>query len=166
MNFLQKSAAFVLGFLLMVGSAFAQGQQMQQQTAQPDSVTDEELEKFAMVTNELQQIQRESQKEVEKMLSDKEMDMQRFQQIMMSRQNPQMSDSVEITEEEKQTMEEIKPKLQKMQQQSRQKMMGAMQENDLQPQRFQAISQALQSDPEVMNRFKEIAQEVNDQNKN
>lgn len=166
MNFLQKSAAFVLGFLLMVGSAFAQGQQMQQQTAQPDSVTDEELEKFAMVTNELQQIQRESQKEVEKMLSDKEMDMQRFQQIMMSRQNPQMSDSVEITKEEKQTMEEIKPKLQKMQQQSRQKMMGAMQENDLQPQRFQAISQALQSDPEVMNRFKEIAQEVNDQNKN
>lgn len=165
MKFLQQSAAFILGFLLLIaGSAFAQGQMQQQ--AQPDSITDKELEKFALVTNELQQIQRESQQEVEKMLSDKEMDMQRFQQIMMSRQNPQMSDSVEITEEEEKTMEEIKPKLQKMQQQSRQEMMSAMQENDLQPQRFQAISQALQSDPDVMNRFKEIAQEINEQNQN
>lgn len=165
MKFLQHSAAFVLGFLLIAGSAFAQGQQMQQQ-AQPDSITDEELEKFASVTNELQQIQQESQKEVEKMLSEKEMDMQRFQQIMMSRQNPQMSDSVEITDKEEKTMQEIQPKLQKMQQQSRKEMMSAMQENGLQPQRFRAISQALQSDPDVMSRFKEIAQEVNKQEQN
>lgn len=167
MKFLQQSAAFVLGFLLLAGSAFAQGQQMQQQQqAQPDSITDEELEKFAVVTNELQQIQQESQQEVETMLSDKEMDMQRFQQIMMSRQNPQMSDSVEITDEEEEIMAEIEPRLQEMQQESREEMMGAMQENELEPQRFQAISQALQSDPDVMNRFKEIAQEMDEQNQN
>jgi inhibitor of KinA sporulation pathway (predicted exonuclease) len=161
MKFLQHSAAFVLGFLLIAGSAFAQGQQMQQQqSAQPDSITDEELEKFAMVTNELQKVQEESQKQVQAMLSDKEMDMQRFQQIMMSRQNPNMGDSVEVTEQEEKTMKEIQPKLQKMQQQSRKEMMGIMQENGLQPQRFQAISRALQSNPEVMKRFKKIAQDT------
>lgn len=159
MKFLQHSAAFVLGFLLIAGSVFAQGQQMQQ-PAQPDSITDEELEKFAMVTNELQQVQRESQKKVQDMLSDKEMDMQRFQQIMMSRQNPNMGDSIEVTEQEEETMKEIEPKLQKMQQQSRQEMMGIMQEEGLQPQRFQAISQALQQDPEMMKRFKKIVQDT------
>lgn len=161
MKFLQHSAAFVLGFLLIAGSAFAQGQQMQQQqSAQPDSITDEELEKFAMVTSELQKIQQESQKEVQAMLSDKEMNMQRFQQIMMSRQNPNMGDSLEVTDQEEKTMKEIEPKLQKMQQESRKKMMGIMQENGLQPQRFQAISRALQTNPEVMKRFKKIAQDT------
>lgn len=161
MKFLQHFAAFSLGFLLIAGSVFAQGQQMQQ-TAQPDSITDEELEKFAMVTSELQKIQQESQKEVQAMLSDKDMDMQRFQQIMMSRQNPNMSDSLEVTAQEEKTMKEIQPKLQKMQQESRKKMMSIMQENGLQPQRFQAISRALQQNPEVMKRFKKIAQDTAD----
>jgi hypothetical protein len=159
MKFLQYSAAFVLGFLLIAGSVFAQGQQMQQ-SAQPDSITDAELEKFVMVTNELQKVQQESQKEVQAMLSDKEMDMQRFQQIMMNRQNPNMTDSIEVTDQEEQTIKELEPKLQKMQQQSRQEMMSIMQEEGLQPQRFQAISRALQSNPEVMQRFKEIAQDT------
>lgn len=130
------------------------------QPAQPDSISDEELEKFATVTNELQQIQRESQEKVQDMLSDKEMDMQRFQQIMMSRQNPNMGDSIEVTEQEEKTMKEIEPKLQKMNQQSRKEMMSIMQEEGLQPQRFRAISQALQQNPEVMKRFKKIAQDT------
>lgn len=158
MKFLQHFAASVLGFLLIAGSVFAQGQQMQ--SAQPDSITDEELEKFAVVTSELQQVQRESREEVEDMLSEKEMDLQRFQQIMMSRQNPNMGDSIEVTDQEEETMEEIEPKLQKMNQQSQQKLMSIMQEEGLQPQRFQAISQALQQNPELMKRFKEIAQDT------
>lgn len=158
MKFLQHFAASALGFLLIAGSVFAQGQQMQ--SAQPDSITDEELEKFAMVSSELQQVQQESRKKVQDMLSDKEMDMQRFQQIMMSRQNPNMGDSIEVTDQEKETMKEIQPKLQKMQQQSRQELMSIMQEEGLQPQRFQAIARAVQSNPEVMKRFKKIAQDT------
>ncbi len=47
MKFFKQSAAFVLGFLLMAGSVFAQGNPMQQkmQQTQPDSITDEELKK-------------------------------------------------------------------------------------------------------------------------
>ncbi len=158
MKFLKHSAAVLLGFFLVAGSVFAQGQQMQPQ--QPDSISDEELESFAHVTNEVQKINQESQKKVQSLLEDKDMDMQRFQQIMMSKQNPQMADSVEVTEEEQKTIDNLQPKLMEMQQDSRQKMMTAMQENDLNPQRFQAIMRAVQSDQAVAQRFQRIAQDT------
>jgi hypothetical protein len=159
MKFFKQSVAIALGFLLIAGAAFAQGQQMQQQQAQPDSITDAELEKFVAVTSEVQRIQQESQKKVQAILADTDLDMQRFQKIMMSRQNPQLADSIEVTEEEQKIIEEVKPKLMKMQQSSRKEMMGAMQENGLNPQRFQAIMKAVQSNPEVMKRFQKVAQD-------
>lgn len=158
MKFLKYSAAFVLGFFLVAGSVFAQGQQMQPQ--QPDSISDEELESFANVYNEVQKINRESQKKVQSLLEEKEMDMQRFQTIMQSKQNPKMADSIKVTEEEQKTIDEMEPKLMKMQQDSRQKMMNTMKENDLNPQRFQTIMRAVQSDQSVAKRFQKIAQET------
>lgn len=155
MKYLKHSVTFVLGLFLLAGATFAQGQQMQQ--AQPDSITDKELKKFVAVTQEVQKIQRESQKKVQSMLADKEMDMKRFQEIMMSKRNPK--DSANVTSQEQKTIKELQPKLMKMQQDSRKRMMGAMQENGLNPKRFQAIMRALRSNPEVMKRFQKIARD-------
>lgn len=147
----------LLGLLLMTGSAFAQvQQQQQQQPAQADSVSDEELEKFADVTTESQSVQEGMREKVDSMLSDQEMEMDRFQQIMMSKRNPQAGDSVEVTEEEEATMEEIQPKLMEMQQESQQQMVSIIQDNGLEPQRFQEIMQAVRTNPEVMKRFQEL----------
>jgi hypothetical protein len=159
MKFFKQSAAFVLGFLLLAGSAMAQGKMKQMKSSKADSITDKELKKFAAVTSELQKMQQTQQRQVQNILAEKDMEMRRFQQIMMSKRNPKMADSIEVTAKEKKTMKEIQPKLQKMQQQSRKKMMGAMQENGLNPQRFQAIMRAVQSDRAVMQRFQKIAQE-------
>lgn len=161
MKFLKSTAPLVLGLLLVAGSVFAQGQQMQQ-PAQPDSITDEELEKFSDISTEAQKIQQQTQQKVDSMLADKEMDMQRFQEIMMSQQNQQNpqaqgSDSVEITEQEQETIDEIQPKLMQIQQQSQQEFVSIIQDNGLNPQRFQQIMQAVRSNPEVMKRFQEIA---------
>jgi hypothetical protein len=41
--------------------------------------------------------------------------------------------------------------------------MNAMEKNGLQPQRFQAIVKALQSNPEVVKRYRQIAQEEQQQ---
>lgn len=158
MKLFKQSAAFVLGFLLVAGSVFAQGQQMKSPKA--DSISDKELQKFANVTQEVQKINRQSQQKVQSMLDDKGMDMQRFQQIMMSKRNPKMADSVNVTEKEQKTIKEIQPELMKMQQNTRQKMMSSMKENKLKPQRFQAIMKAVQSDPAVAKRFREIAQDT------
>jgi len=165
MKFLKNSAAFVLGLLLLAGPAIAQGQMKQQmQSSKADSITDKELKKFAAVTNEMQKVRQQQQKQVQSILSEEDMGMRRFQQIMMSKRNPKMADSVQVTAEEQKTMKKIQPKLQKMQQQSRKQMMSAMQENGLNPQRFQAIMRAVQSDKAVMQRFQKIARDTASQN--
>jgi len=158
MKLFKRSAVFILGFFLIAGTAFSQVKQQQQQNSQPDTVTDEQLKKFAAVNQELQKIRQSSSQKVQSMLADKEMDMQRFQQIMMSQQNPQAPDSLAPTKQEQKTMKEIQPKLNKIQKNSRSKMMGAMKDNGLNQQQFQAILKAIQSNPEVMKRFQKIAQ--------
>src|SRR6056297_1753714 len=142
MNFFKKTVPVVLGILLMAGSAFAQGQQMQQmQNAQADSVSDKELEKFVETAQDLRSIQENIQSEVQGMVQEEDMTFQRFQQIMMSKQNPQMAKKVEVTDDEEAVIKELQPKLQKIQQEANQKQMSAIQENGLTPQRFQQIAQ-------------------------
>ncbi|HKL17942.1 MAG TPA: DUF4168 domain-containing protein [Halalkalibaculum sp.] len=158
MNFFKKTVPVVLGILLMAGSAFAQGQQMQQmQNAQADSVSDKELEKFVETAQDLRSIQENIQSEVQGMVQEEDMTFQRFQQIMMSKQNPQMAKKVEVTDEEEAVIKEMQPKLQKIQQEANQKQMSAIQENGLTPQRFQQIAQAVQSDPAMMKRFQQMS---------
>jgi hypothetical protein len=161
MKFLKHSAAFVLGFLLMAGSVFAQGNPMQQQMqqTQPDSISDEELQKFASVTND---VNNKIDEEIVSLLEDKEMDPQRFEEIMMKQRNPQ-TDSADVSDKEQKTMEEVQPKLMKVQQKE---IMSAMKKNGLEPQRFQAIVQALQSNPEVVKRYQKIVQEQQQGNGN
>lgn len=153
----------------MAGSAVAQVQgQGQMQTTQPDSITDEELEKVVAISGEARQIQMQSrqtlQKEIKTSLSDKEMDMQRFQEIMMSKQNQQAADSINISQQEQATINEIQPKLMEIQKKSQKKMMGVMQENGMNMQRFQQIMQAIRSDKQVMQRFQEISKSSQNQN--
>ncbi len=158
MKFFKQSAAFVLVFLLMAGSVFAQGNPMQQkmQQTQADSISDEELKKFAAVTSDVNE---KIDAEIVSLLDDKEMDPERFQEIMMKQRNPQ-SDSADVTDQEQKTIDEVQPKLMKVQQKE---IMNAMEKNGLQPQRFQAIVKALQSNPEVVKRYRQITQEQQQQ---
>ena len=158
MNFFKKTVPLMLGLLLMAGSAFAQGQQMQQmQNAQADSVSDKELKKFVDAAQELQTIQQNIQSEVQQMVQEEDMTFQRFQQIIMSKQNPQMAKKVQVTDEEEAVIKEMQPKLQKIQQEANQKQMTVIQDNGLTPQRFQQIAQAVQSDPQMMQRFQQMS---------
>ncbi|MCW9707613.1 DUF4168 domain-containing protein [Fodinibius salsisoli] len=149
----------LVGLLLMAGSAVAQVQQQAPQPAQADSITDQELQKFAQVSSESQKIRQEMGQKVDSMLAETDIDMQRFQKIMMSKRNPQMADSLDVTAEEEETIKEIQPKLMKMSQNAQQKMIGIIQNNGLNPQRFQQLMQAVRSNPEVMKRFQKITQD-------
>lgn len=166
MKFFKQSAAFVLGFMLMAGSAFAQGQMQQQmQQSQPDSISDEDLQKFAAVT---QEVNEKIDEEISSLLSDKEMSPERFEEIMMAQNNPQQAQAgdsagaaADVTDEEQATVDEVQPKLMEVQQKE---VMNAMENNGLEPQRFQAIVQALQSDPETVQRYREIVKEEEAEN--
>lgn len=158
MNFFKQSAALILGFLLVAGSVFAQGQKMESSKA--DKISDKELQKFANVTSDVQKVNKDSQIKMDSLLADKEMDRKRFQKIMMSKRNPKMADSVKVTKKEEKTMKEIQPELMKMQQKTRKEMMNSMKENDLKPKRFQTIMRAVQTDPAVAKRFRKIVQDT------
>lgn len=162
MKLLKYITPFVLGFLIMIGSVSGQGQQMQR--SQPDSITKEELKKFAEISNEAKKIQKETREKVDSMLSEVEMDMKRFQQIMMSKRNPKKADTLNITKEEQQTIKELQPKLMKMQQESQRKFVAIIQDNGLKPQRFQQIMQAVRTDPQVMKRFQRLVRDPSAQN--
>ncbi len=159
MKFFKNTLPLLLGMLLIAGSAVAQVQQQQQQQQQidPDSITEEELEQFAQVSQESQKVQEEMRNQVDSLLDEKDMEMERFRQIMMSQRNPQSADSADITEEEQATMEEIQPQLMQMQQQAQQEMVTIIQDNGLEPQRFQQLMQAVRTNPEVMKRFQDIS---------
>lgn len=144
---------------MLAGTAVAQGQQMQNK-AKVDSVTDAELKKFVKSTTKIQKIQQNTQQEVKKLVNDEGMKFPRFQMIMMSKQNPQLADSVKTTKKEEQTIQKIQPQLQKISQGVRQKFVKAIQDQGLTPQRYQQIAQAVRTNPELSQRFQEIASDT------
>jgi hypothetical protein len=154
MKLFKYTIPLVIGFLVTAGSLAAQGQQ--QQGVQPDSITTQELQKFAEISNEAQKIQQEARQKIDSMLSAKNMEVQRFRQIMMNKRNPQMSDSLNITPEEQQTIQELEPKLIEMQEESQRKFVAVIQEKGLSSNRFQQIMQAIRTDPQVMQRFQNM----------
>ena len=156
MKFFKSTLPLLLGMLLIAGSAVAQVQQQQQQI-DPESITDAELEKFAKVSQESQKVQEEMRNQVDSLLDENDIEMERFRQIMMSQRNPQSADSANITEEEKASMKKIQPQLMKMQQEAQQEMVTIIQNNGLEPQRFQQLMQAVRTNPEVMKRFQKIS---------
>lgn len=162
MNFFKKTVPFVLGILLVaVSTTFAQGQQMQQmQNSQADSVTDKELKTFVETTQELQGIQQDIQSQVQDMVKEEDIEFQRFQQIMMSKQNPQMAKNVEVTDAEEEAIQKLQPKLQEISQEAQKQQLAVIQEKGLSPQRFQQIAQAVQSNPQMMQRFQQMSQEM------
>lgn len=160
MKFIKRTVPFVLGIVLMAGTVMAQGQMQQMQNNQADSVSDEELQQFVKTTQELQGIQEDIQSKVQDMVGEEDMEFQRFQQIMMSKQNPQMADQVEVTQKEEETIQKIQPELQKISQEAQQKQISVIEEQGLSPERFQQIAQAVQSDQQMMQRFQQMSQEM------
>lgn len=154
MNFFKKLSPFVLGFLLLAGAAFAQGQQ----TPATD-VTDQELENLLALTKDAQVIQQELSQKQQAILEEEGMEVQRFQTIMLSMQNPQAADSIEVTKEEEETVAEIQPKITKAQQDAQQKFVVVIEENELTQQRYQQIVQTLQTDPELAQKFQKMQAE-------
>lgn len=152
MNFFKKSAALTFGLFLIVGTVFAQGQQMMK-SGQADDVSDEELKNFVNVVKGFQQVSLESQKNVKAVLADKDMDMMRLRKIMISKSNPKMADSVNVTDKEKKELKEIKPKLKKIQRKSQKEKAKVIKDNGLTIKRFQVIRRSIQTDSTLAKKF-------------
>ncbi len=158
---MRSTLVIMMGVILSTGTIFAQQQQMppQPQPLSPDEVTDAQLEMVLNVSQSVQGMQQEADTKMREVIAEQDMEYSRFQQIMMAQQNPQMAGQLNLTEEEKTTIQEVQPELQKITQEIQQGYMTAIQDEGLTPQKFQQIAQAIQAHPEVAERFEAIKSE-------
>ncbi|HBQ60235.1 MAG TPA: hypothetical protein DD671_11600 [Balneolaceae bacterium] len=125
----------------------------------PEEVTDEDLEMVASVSQAAQGIQQEADSKMRKVIEEEGMEYNRFQQIMMAMQNPQMAQQIDISSEEQQTIQSVQPELQQINNEARTQYMQAIEEEGLTPQKFQQLAVTIQSNQEVADRFEEISNE-------
>jgi len=156
MTFINKAALTFAIFLLSTGMLFAQVQQQQPQM--PDlptstDVSDEEIEQIASTIGELEPIQVKAQQKMGAALEEEGISLERFQQMMMAMQNPQMADQVNISDEEMATIQQMQPKLMEIQGEAEQEMSAKMEENGLTMQRYRMVVMGAQQDPELMERL-------------
>ncbi|MBO6794123.1 MAG: DUF4168 domain-containing protein [Balneolaceae bacterium] len=152
MNVFIKSINLLLAFL-MIGSATLNAQQMQMpQPAPAKNVTDNELEQFVEVAKEFQEISVATDRMLFAKLEEVGMSGQRFQEIMMARQNPNAPE-VELTPLEESTIENMQSFLQQLSMSMQQQQIKAVENSELSEQRFQGIAMALQTDQQLAERF-------------
>ncbi len=120
-----------------------------------DDVSDTELSQFVTTISEIEPIQIELQSDVEELVEEEDISFERFQQLMMAMQNPQMAQQVEISDEEQETIEKIQPKLSELQMKAEEEIVEKIEDNGLTIERYQAIMMGAQQDQELMTRLQE-----------
>lgn len=151
----------LIGVIFAVSSALAQGMGQQQMPDVPTSedVSEEELNKFVETISELEPIQVKLQSDMQKIIQDQDISVERFQQLMQAMQNPQMAQQVEITDEERQQIQEIQPELSDLQMKAQEEMVKKIEDNGMDMQRYQAIMMGAQQDQQLMTRLQTALQD-------
>lgn len=162
MRILKSLVLTTVVILLSTTGLFAQ---MQQQAPQmPDlptsaEVSDEEIAKLVSTVFDLEPIQIQAQEQIQEVLTSEDITIERFQQMMMAMQNPQMADEVDITEEEMSKMQSIQPALVEIQGDADREMGEKIEENGFTLERYRSIVMGAQQDPELMARIEALLEE-------
>jgi len=160
MKIFKITALLFFATLFAASTVFSQGQMGQGQQQMPDvptsdDVSEEELEQFVTTISEIEPIQIELQTDVQKIVQEEDITMERFQQLMMAMQNPQMAQDVEISDEERESIEKLQPELNALQMKAEEKVVQKIEDNGLEVERYQAIMMGAQQDQELMTRLQE-----------
>jgi hypothetical protein len=160
-------AAITISFMLfgLVSSALAQGQgqgmppNMQQEM--PDiEVSDDEMRNFVEVTMDAQQVQSEAQGEMIALVEESGMTVDRFNEILSSMQQGNSQEDMEVGDEEMETFDGVIAELEVIQKGVEEKIVGHIEDKEMEVERFQEINMALQMDQELQQRYQAIAQEM------
>lgn len=130
----------------------AQPRQSQPQT----QVSQAELQKFANAIKKLQPIQQQAETQITQAIQQQELSEQRFGEIYQSRQNPQAKPTKKITSEENKKFEQANAKIQQIQQSIQSRMEETVRSEGLDIQRFNAIFLTLRSNPEMLQKVRQM----------
>jgi hypothetical protein len=160
-------AAITISFMLfgLASSALAQGQgqgmppNMQQEM--PDiEVSDDEMRNFVEVTMDAQQVQSEAQSEMIELVEESGMTVDRFNEILSGMQQGNTQEDMEVGDEEMETFDGVIEELEVIQQGVEEKIVGHIEDKEMEVERFQEINMALQMDQELQQKYQAIAEEM------
>jgi len=143
-----KNATFLLLAMFFCGTtAIAQTK---------TEVTDGEIEKFVSAVKEVQLINQQAQQEMIKAIQNKDLEVQRFNEMYAASQDPQTE--LDASAEETQKFNNINKEIIKIQTNSGQKMEEGIKDQDLTVERYQEINAAIQNDPALMQKVQKLLQ--------
>ncbi|MEX0945656.1 MAG: DUF4168 domain-containing protein [Balneolaceae bacterium] len=148
----------VVTIITLFGASGLVAQTQQQAPQMPDlptsaEVSDEEVVQIVNTIVDLEPIQIKAQAQIVEALEAEDLKIERFQQMMMSMQNPQMADQVNVTEEEMAKLQTLQPLLIEIQGEADQEMVAVIEDNGLTIERYRGIVMGAQQDPELMARI-------------
>lgn len=153
------SSAFTFMFFGFVAQAQVQPQspQKKMQNQEKQQLSDSTLQQFAGALKVVQTMNENVQKEMGEAVIQAGMEVERYQEIAMASQNPDVE--VDMTSEEQQKVEQINKDLQQLQVKVQTEMQTEITKQGLTVERYQELATIIQSDPELMQRFQQILQE-------
>lgn len=157
MRYIKSAGAALFLILFSFGSLKAQANMKQQKpSVDPSSITNQELHTFIKASNDIQAIQMGSVKDIQKAVKDQGMDLQRFQQIMMSKRNPKQ-DTVKMTPKEQKQFAQIRQSIMQIESKVNKKIVAKIKSDDMQVDRYKQIYMALQQSKALQQRLRGIA---------
>ncbi len=164
MTFFKSIATGLTIVLVCSGLAVAQGQQQQPQPQMPEvptpeEISDNELIAFVDASDAIQPIQQNAQAEMQEAVEGEGIAWERFQQIMMSMQNPQMAGQLDVSEEEQVAIQAVQPKLEEIEIEAYDEITSEIANQGIDVERYQAIFMSLQQHPELMERLEGLLDE-------
>lgn len=157
------SSAFALLFAGGLSAQEAPAPESQPQTQEAPSaptateVSPEELEQFARVIPQLQEVQQSAQQEAAQVIQESGLSTDRFREIYQSEQEGAAPTS-EVTPEEQQSYEAASTKIESLEQEVRSQQEEILQSEGLEPQRFGEILVAVRQDPALQQQVQELLQ--------
>lgn len=125
----------------------------------PESFTEEQLQKFAQATMDVQQVQMKYQQNMMTVIKEEGMDPQRFSEISQGQQNPEATEESDISDEEMKIYQKVVEKMQSQQESMNEEMQQAITDNGLDMQQYQKMAMSIQQDPEMQQKVRAIMQE-------
>lgn len=135
-----------------------QPQMQMQQQAPNTEVSEEELQKFADIAQNIEKEQSEVEQQMIAILEKHNLDVQKFQMIQQSQQMQGNEGELPegVTDEDMQNFTAAMGEIQQKQQQNQEKMMAVISDGGMEVERFQEIQMALQQDQDLQQRFRSM----------
>lgn len=151
------SFAIVLFFTFGAVAQVPMQQDQQQQQVQED-FSDQELEQFVSVYIKAAEIQQKNEAEMIQAIEEEDMDINRFNEILMARQNQQNAEEIDATAEEMASFNNAAEKIMEVQQEAQTEIQELI-ESEMGSQKYQQIVMAYQQSPEVQQRVNQMLEQ-------